>query len=71
MSRSYKKTPGYTDHVRSTWKDKRFANKKVRNSEIVDGGMYKKVFESWKICDYKTLVFRHPDYNDDYRASTK
>ena len=56
MSRSYKKTPWCGDH-KGTFK-KRFANKYVRtwlkrNPEIaLKGGQYRKVYESWDICDY-------------------
>lgn len=35
---------------------KKFANKKVRNTEdIPNGKAYKKCFESWDICDYKWI----------------
>lgn len=58
MSRSYKKNPGYTDHSKSTYKDKRFANKKVRKTKnISNGGAYRKVYESWNICDFKFIFF--------------
>ena len=55
MSRSHKKNPWYTDHhVKSSQENKKFANKKVRNTEeIPNGGSYKKVSESWDICDFK------------------
>ena len=56
MSRSYKKTPESGD---SKGKDnKRLANHKVRqalkkNLELPKKGTkYKRVYESWKICDY-------------------
>ncbi len=59
MSRSYKKTWGWTDHHRRTTKlFKRFANKKVRGIEnIMNGSSYKKYFQSYTICDYKFLYF--------------
>lgn len=54
MSRSYKKTPITTDHGRSTSISKRWANKKVRNTEDVqNGGSFKKAFCSYDICDWK------------------
>lgn len=54
MSRSYKKSPVYTDSSPGTTKEKKkFANKRVRNTEDVpNGGAYKKVHESWDIHDY-------------------
>jgi hypothetical protein len=33
---------------------KRRANKKVRKSDVASGGAYKKVYDSWDICDYRT-----------------
>ena len=56
MSRSYKKCPYCTDGSAGTTKEKKkFANKKVRNTENVpSGNAYKKVFESWDIHDYVT-----------------
>ena len=59
MSRSYKKTAGWTDHG-SPWSKyaKRFANRVVRNSkDVPSGGAYKKLYCSWNICDYKFLYF--------------
>lgn len=63
MSRSYKKTPGFTDHRQSGTKKefKRFANKKVRrvDPEILlnDGAAYKKIYNQYDICDWKFLFF--------------
>ena len=59
MSRSYKKTPGFTDYSRYRCLSKKFANKAVRNykGEIPDGGAYKKLFQSLDICDYKFLYY--------------
>lgn len=55
MSRSYKKHPWITDHhARTTKEKKKFANKKVRHyKNLPNGSAYKKVSESWDICDYK------------------
>jgi len=55
MSRSRKKHPYCTDHhVKTSQERKKFANKKVRNTEDVpSGGAYKKCSESWDICDFK------------------
>ncbi len=54
MSRSYKRCPVYTDGNPGTTKEsKKFANKKVRNTEdMPNGGAYKKVYESYDIHDY-------------------
>ena len=63
MSRSRKRTWGWTDH--STPRSriaKRLASKKVRHAEdIHNGGAYKKVFCSWDICDYRFLYFRRTE----------
>lgn len=56
MSRSYKKNPVYTDGSPGTTQEsKKFANKKVRNTDDIPmkGNAYKKVSESWEIHDYK------------------
>lgn len=54
MSRSYKKNPYHTDgSPKTTQENKKFANKKVRNTEdLPNGGAYKKVSESWDIHDF-------------------
>lgn len=55
MSRSYKKSPVYTDGSRSTTKKaKRIAQKKVRKVDDLPmkGNAHKKVSESWTIHDY-------------------
>lgn len=53
MSRSFKKHPWVTDHkVHNTMK--KFANKKVRHTDLPSKGKaYKKCEESYNICDYK------------------
>ena len=52
MSRSYKKFPIVKDKSCSKH-GKRFANKKVRHTQdIPNGKAYKKVYETWNICDY-------------------
>lgn len=58
MSRSYKKHPWAGDN-KGKWK-KRIANNKVRNylkncENILKFSDYKKVHESWDICDYGWL----------------
>ena len=59
MSRSYKHTPGFTDYSKYRRKAfKRLANKKVRRyKDIMDGAFYKKIADSWNICDFKSLAF--------------
>ena len=55
MSRSYKKSPVYTDGTPgATSMSKRYANKAVRNysGEISNGGFYKHLFCSYCIHDY-------------------
>lgn len=60
MSRSYKKTLGYCD--RNPWA-KRQANKKVRRTWDIDsGGAYKKLYDSYAICDYKFLYYSEQEY---------
>lgn len=62
MSRSYKHTPICKD--KSTCKfQKRYANRRIRKVKALDqvggtevalkGGMYKKMHESWDICDFQ------------------
>ena len=59
MSRSQKKTWGWTDHqTPNSSRQKRFANKKVRRTrDIPNGGAHKKLYCSYDICDYKFLYF--------------
>jgi hypothetical protein len=55
MSRSFKKHPGYHDGEGSKYPKfaKRFANSRVRHyRDLANGGMYKKVFDSYGIHDY-------------------
>lgn len=51
MSRSYKKEPVVTGRIKGM---KKVANRKVRNfkGDINDGSSYRKVFESYDICDF-------------------
>jgi hypothetical protein len=72
MSRSFKKIAGFVDHGRNTWQDKRIASKKVRNTQdVINGAMYKKVYCSWEICDFKFLEFCDPRLKEDYKARRK
>lgn len=61
MSRSYKCSPVYTcggknSRIRKYWKRK--ANRKVRRTKGlgVKSKSYKKVYESWDICDYRFFM---------------
>lgn len=71
MSRSYKKSPYVVD--KKNKKDKRLANKKVRNTAWIANGMgYKKVYETWDICDWKWRYDpREIEENDFYRPLYK
>lgn len=72
MSRSFKKVAGWVDHGRNTWQDKRLASKKVRNTlELSNGSMYKKVYCSYDICDFKFLEFNDGVAKFDWRARRK
>lgn len=59
MSRSYKKV-GYCKCERFCKKGKQFANRRLRrkgiNYEIPNGKSYKKLNESWDICDYRSSM---------------
>jgi hypothetical protein len=60
MSRSYKRTPGYTCGYGGMYRRfaKRLANKRVRkNNDISNGSSFRKLYESWDICDYRFLYF--------------
>ena len=58
MSRSFKKI-GHCKCEHSCKKGKQFANRRLRrkgiNFEIPNGKAYKKLNESWDICDYKCV----------------
>jgi len=73
MSRSFKKVAGWTCGYKGDRKSsKRFANKAVRNTEeLVNGMMYKKVSESYDICDFKFLEFWDSVAKYDWRARRK
>ncbi len=60
MSRSYRK-PYWTEGHGGQWRKiaKRQASKRVRRARNVDdGSQFKRVYNSWNICDFK---FREPD----------
>jgi hypothetical protein len=65
MSRSYKHIPGYTcDYgTKQRQLEKERASRRVRRSaDVINGMMYKKLYDSWDICDYKLLFFNKQDY---------
>lgn len=73
MSRSYKHVASYTDHNASTWRRKRWASKAIRRKifELMDGNMYKKIYETWSICDYKWLIEYRAQYHYDSEMLAK
>lgn len=59
MSRSRRKVASAS--CNDTWA-KRVANKKVRKTEdVIDGGFYRKVYDSWNIRDYNPVAFSGTD----------
>ena len=64
MSRSFKKTPGYSDFSRShTPFAKRLSNKLVRrHPNLADGGQYKHVMCSYDIRDYNSRWYTKQEY---------
>lgn len=75
MSRSYKKTPGFTDqqrHSKTPSFFKQQANKKVRKFDgmIPNGKAYRKLYEPYEICDWKFLHYSDQELHDwHYRTS--
>jgi len=62
MSRSRKKVWGFVD--RNPYM-KQQANKKVRRTfDIPNGKYYRKIGNSYDICDHKWLAFNHKDIGD-------
>ena len=58
MSRSFKKIPGWTSYRKVRRYVKRLASKKVRKKHgIFNGSSFKKIFNSYDLCDYKSLYF--------------
>ena len=79
MSRSYKKSPVYTDRDSGKyWK--KIGNKRVRRNKITlpKGKKYKKLYNSWEIHDYisrwdkyqaLTRYYKYKEiYDDDYKS---
>ena len=62
MSRSYKKIPMIKDA--NSRPGKSSANRKVRRAAVIaNGGGYRKVYETWNICDY-----RHIETEEEFMA---
>ena len=55
MSRSYKHSPICPESKNKKWFFKRYANKVVRQfkGELANGKAYRRLYNSWDICDYK------------------
>ena len=64
MSRSYKHTPRCGD--RKDKRRKRIANRRVRRkklrADLPQHAGYRKLYESWHICDYETVGLSFNDY---------
>ena len=75
MSRSYKRNPVCTDgKPHSTQESKKFANKRVRNTDFDDlprkGKGYKKVYESYDIHDWRNR-WTEEEAKKDWERSRK
>ena len=65
MSRSYKKNPYLTDNSTSKF-GKKLANKRVRmklKNKLLQNSDYKKLTESYEICDFKFFSTRQDALN--------
>lgn len=73
MSRSKKHIPSYSDYSRNYTKwSKRQASKKVRRYyDLTDGKLFRKVYNSWNIFDYKGMWFSDMRYYTEYKAYQK
>lgn len=68
MSRSYKHTASYSIKTPGM---KKLANKKIRHiQDIANGSFYKKMFQSYDICDYKVCT-DYQAYLGDYLSRLK
>jgi len=59
MSRSRKKNPVWKSTSTKPWYWKRQASKAARKHDLSSGGSYKRVYNSWNICDYCTTMFTY------------
>jgi hypothetical protein len=67
LSRSRRHSPVVTDQQRThnVKRVKRTASKAARRSDLPDGNAYRKVFNSWNICDYKSSLWWGRGYWDN------
>ena len=70
MSRSYKKTPGWTDQSGSSWM-KKYANRRFRRfkGDVQNGKWYRKYTNPWDICDYKFLYWSEQEVDREVAES--
>ena len=73
MSRSYNKARILTDYSkRKTKFYKKQANKKVRkSSNLKNGRLFKKLYESWNIFDYKCKCYKNETNIDEHKIKYK
>lgn len=59
MGRSRRHNPVITDQQRShnVRLTKRLASKAARRVDLPDGKAYRRAFDSWEICDYKSAAW--------------
>lgn len=68
MSRSYKRVPCCAFRTKGM---KKCANQRVRHyANLSNGSFYKKVFQSYDICDYKSIYYYHA-FIHDYLSDLK
>lgn len=72
MSRSYKKSPVWTDRRNGAKFWKRVSNKKVRKykGELANGNAYKKIYDSWEIHDWVSYYTKQEAIDDYYMRSS-
>ena len=64
MSRSYKRTPGFTEGYGGSARRyyKRWSNKATRRApDLADGNHYRRLYESWNIVDYAFMSHTRDD----------
>ena len=78
MSRSYKKSPVFKDSQRKrsgetgTGEQKRFASRAVRRNDdaIANGGSYRKLYDSYSICDYRFIETEN-EFRKEWESGSK
>ncbi len=64
MSRTIRKYPSWKDNQNTKF-GKRCAAKAVRrSSEVSNGSYFKKIFDSWDIVDWKSLIFSRKEADE-------